>query len=185
MDEQLSDSTQGDATREASGVKVELTRPKKKTAALSGSVYFPVQHSVALIEAARAGKSMFIADLYDGSEKGEKVYATTSAIGRRAAPGAVKSPASLKNGEVLDKQPFWPIAISYFEPGSDKKDAIPSYELSFRFYDNGVSSKLLINYGEFSIKGDLKELVFLDAPKCDGATSATGAAGAKGVPGKR
>jgi EipB-like len=178
--DQLADTTQGDATREPQGIRVELTRPNKKTVNLSSGVYFPVQHSVALIAAARAGKSIFIADLYDGSEKGEKVYSTTSAIGRRIAPGVNKSPVSLKNGDVLDKQAYWPVAISYFEPGSEKRDAVPSYELSFRFFENGVSTRLLINYGEFAIRGELKELVFLDAPKCEGpATSG------KAMPGKR
>jgi len=181
-DEQLGDTTQGDASRAPGGVKVELTRPKKKSVTLSNSIYFPVQHSVALLEAARSGKSLFVGDLYDGSEKGEKIYSTTSAIGRRAAPGSLKIPASVKNGDVLDKLPSWPIAISYFEPNSDKKDAVPSYELSFRYFENGVSTKLMIDYGEFAIKGELKEITFLDAPKCDGKS---GTAGATGVPGKR
>ncbi len=165
-DDQLSDTTQGDATRGQDGVEVQLTKPAKKNVKMAAGVYYPVQHSAALIEAARAGKTIFIGDLYDGSEKGEKVYNTTSAIGRRIAPGAVKSPAALKNGDVLDRQTSWPVAISYFEPGSEKKDAVPSYELSFRFFDNGVSTGLRIDYGEFAIKGELKELVFLDAASC-------------------
>ncbi len=166
-DETLTDTTQGDAAREGGSIDVELTRPKKKTFKLATGVYFPVQHSVALIAAAQAGKTIFIGDLYDGSEKGEKVYSTTTAIGKRVAPGAVKSPAVIKNADLLDKHSFWPVSISYFEPGSEKKDSVPSYELAFRFYDNGVSTKLVIDYGEFAIKGELKELAFLDAPKCD------------------
>jgi hypothetical protein len=109
---------------------------------------------------------VFIGDLYDGSEKGEKVYATTSVIGRRQAPGAMKAPAAVKGADALDRQASWPIAISYFEPGSEKKDAVPSYELSFRFYDNGVSTRLVIDYGDFAIKGELTDLEFLEAPKC-------------------
>lgn len=181
-DEQLGDTTQGDAKREQGGVKVELTRPKKKSLTLSSSIYYPVQHSVALLEAARSGKALFVGDLYDGSEKGEKIYSTTSAIGKRTGPGTLKSPVSLKNGDVLDKLSSWPVAISYFEPNSDKKDAVPSYELSFRYFENGVSTKLMIDYGEFAIKGELSEITFLDAPKCD---SSGGTTGATGVPGKR
>ena len=45
-------------------------------------------------------------------------------------------------------------------------DALPTYELSFRFYENGVSSRLYIDYGDFAIRGELKELTFLDAGKC-------------------
>ena len=66
---------------------MELTKPAKKDLSLSSRVYFPVQHSIALLEAAKAGKAMFRADLYDGSEKGEKVYDTVSFIGRVQAAG--------------------------------------------------------------------------------------------------
>ena len=88
-------------------------------------------------------------------------------IGKLMAPGSAKSPVALRNGEKLDVLPSWPGSISYFDPGSDKKDALPTYELSFRFYENGVSTRLVIDYGEFSIRGELKELTFLDPGKCE------------------
>ena len=40
--------------------------------------------------AAEAGKSMFTANLYDGSDKGEKFYDTNAIIGPRAAPGSAE-----------------------------------------------------------------------------------------------
>ena len=83
-DDKPTEATAGDATRAPTGsdVKVELTKPAKKDLSLRMGVYFPIQHSIALLEAARAGKTMFRANLFDGSEKGEKVYDTVSAIGR-------------------------------------------------------------------------------------------------------
>lgn len=166
QDDVLAETSQGDAGRDGKGIKVELSKPAEKALKLPGDVYFPIQHSIALIEAARARKLQFAADLYDGSEKGEKVYTTNSVIGRPFAPGAAKVPASVKNAEKLDALPSWPIAISYFEPGAEKKDAVPAYELGFRFFDNGVSTGLRIDYGEFAIRGEIKELVFLEASKC-------------------
>ena len=67
---------------------------------------------------------------------------------------------------MLDLVPAWPISISYFELGKDKADAVPVYELSFVFFENGVSRKLAIDYGEFVIQGDLKEIKFLEAQPC-------------------
>lgn len=168
--------SQGDATRRADGkaVDVALAKPQLKTLTVAGEPNFPVQHSMALIAAARAGKSVMTADLYDGSEKGEKVYQTTAMIGGKIVPGAKKSPASVKGGGQLDALDSWPVSISYFEQGSAKTDAVPSYELGFRFYENGVSSKLHIDYGEFSINGELSDLVFLEPTKCN-----AGAGGAK------
>ena len=59
------------------------------------------------------------------------------------------------------------MSIGYFEPGSDHTDAVPVYELSFLFFENGVSRRLVIDYGEFSIRGDLKEIVFHPPSKCE------------------
>lgn len=166
QDELLAETAQGDAGRDAAGITVELVKPSAKALKVKGNVYFPIQHSIALIEAAREKRPIFTADLYDGSEKGEKVYATSAVIGRETAPGATRVPAEVKNVDKLVSLPSWPIAISYFEPGSEKRDAVPTYELGFRFFENGVSTGLRIDYGEFAIRGELKELDFLDITKC-------------------
>ncbi|MEQ1613044.1 MAG: DUF1849 family protein, partial [Hyphomicrobiaceae bacterium] len=107
------------------------------------------------------------ADLYDGSEKGEKVYATTAVIGGRQAPGKSPKAPNVKNAEKLDTLAAWPVSLSYFDKKADKSDAAPSYELAFLFFENGVSQRLFIDYGDFSIRGALKDLVFLDTPPCD------------------
>ena len=169
-DEKPTEVTAGDAARAGGDrVKVELTKPAKKDLSLRADVYFPIQHSIALIGAARAGKSLFRADLFDGSEKGEKVYDTISVIGRVQSPGSNRKLPRLKNADRLDPHTAWPGSIGYFEPGSDKKDAVPVYELTFLFFENGVSRKLFIDYGEFAMQGELKEITFHEPTKCEGA----------------
>ena len=167
-DSKLSESTDGGAARSGpSGeVKVELTRPERKEVQLKPDVFFPIQHSIALIAAAEKGESIFQADLYDGSEKGQKVYATTAYIGRKYATGHNKRLPAAKSAERLDGLKSWPVSISYFEPGSDKQDAVPAYELAFLYFENGVSRRLYIDYGEFAIRGSLKEIAFLEPGKC-------------------
>lgn len=165
--EKLEEQVAGDAARDNGAIKVELNRPRKTNLKFETKALFPIQHSIALLDAARAGRTLFTADLYDGSEKAEKVYATTAAIGRKLAPGYNKSLAAVKNAEVLDPLAAWPVSISYFETGKDNQDATPSYELAFVFYENGVSRRLFIDYGDFSIRGELKELTFLPVNKCE------------------
>jgi EipB-like len=169
-DEKATEVTAGDAARANTtddNIKVELTKPSKKDLSLPARVYFPVQHSIALVNAAKDAKTIFRADLYDGSEKGEKVYDTVSFIGRQKPPGDNRQLPQVKDAERLDQLAAWPISIGYFEPGSDGKDAVPVYELSFLFFENGVSRKLFIDYGEFAIQGELKEIVFHTPSKCD------------------
>jgi len=166
-DEKLAEQVSGDAERRDGRIVVQLTRPTKRELKLDDRALFPIQHSVALLQAARAGKSLFTADLYDGSEKGDKIFATTAVIGRRLAPGYNKTLKSVAKAEKLDALPAWPISLSYFEKGQEKQDAVPTYELGFVFFENGVSRRLVIDYGEFSIKGQLADLAFLDETKCD------------------
>lgn len=166
-DQELSSSTSGDAARgrPKEALKVTLTKPVKKNVSMAGDALFPVQHSKALLEAALAGRTMFTAPLYDGSEKGEKLYATTSVIGRKLEAGANRKLPAAKGGERLDGIASWPVSISYFD--SAKEDSAPSYELAFRVYENGVSRRLFIDYGDFSIRGELIEIEFLEPSKCD------------------
>jgi len=169
-DSKLSETTDGGAARSgpAGEVKVELTRPERKEVQLKRDVFFPIQHSIALIAAAEKGDRVFQADLYDGSEKGQKVYATTAYIGRMHAAGYNKRLPAAKSAERLDGLKVWPVSISYFEAGADKQDAVPAYELAFLYYENGVSRRLYIDYGEFAIRGSLKEIAFLEPGKCAG-----------------
>lgn len=166
QDDKLSEASQGDAGRDGRGIRIEVTKPAKKELKFEGNVLFPIQHSIALIEAARADRRLLAAELFDGSEKGEKVYTTSAVIGRKLPSGSASLPPGIKGGELLNGLASWPIAISYFEPGSEKKDAVPTYELGYRFFDNGVSTGLKIDYGDFAIRGDLSALEMLEPSKC-------------------
>jgi hypothetical protein len=167
-DDQNTDATAGDAARlgASEGIRVDLTKPAKRSLSLPAGAYFPIQHTIALIRAAREGKSSFRADLYDGSEKGEKVYDTVSALGRAQPPGANRKLPAATGAEPLNAVQAWPVSIAYFEPGSQGTDALPVYEISFLMFENGVSRKLHIDYGDFALEGDLKEIVFHEPGKC-------------------
>lgn len=168
----LEETTQGNADRGKSGdtVKVQLTKPGHKGLEISGDVMFPMQHSLALIAAAKRGEDVLMAELYDGSEKGEKVYLTNAFIGHEVAtaerlegvPLGVQAKVDLKG------RPVWPMAISYFDPQETQQDSVPSYELSFRLYDNGISTKLFIDYGDFAVEGVLTDVTLLEKTKCEG-----------------
>jgi hypothetical protein len=168
-DDKATEATAGDASRlnATEGIKVDLTKPSRRSLSLPAGVYFPVQHTIALIRAARDGKSSFRADLYDGSEKGEKVYDTVSAVGRVHPPGSNRKLTPVRGADRLDAIGAWPVSIAYFEPNADGKDALPVYEISFLMYENGVSRKLHIDYGEFALNGQLTEIAFHEPPKCE------------------
>jgi hypothetical protein len=168
-DRKLTETTVGDASRSnGSGrLKVALSRPARKQLDLAPQAMFPIQHSRELIVRARRGERLFTADLFDGSEKGDKVYTTVSFLGKGRAPGDVEGLEEVESAKPLLKVPAWPISISYYEPETNRQDAVPTYELSFLYYANGVSRRLLIDYGSFAVRGVLKEIFFLDPGKCE------------------
>ena len=125
----------------------------------------PTQHSLNLLKTAVAGQTRLQADIYDGSEKGTKLYETTSVIGAPLELSANSQLPAIKNAGLLDTIPSWPVVVSYYEPGP-KKDGLPSYEISFRMYSNGVSCKLKLDYGTFSLEGELSSIEFFETKQC-------------------
>jgi EipB-like len=167
-DGRLAESTKGVARRAANNrdlVYVRLEKPQRSSFTIAGKVLFPTQHSLALLKAALAGQTRLQTDIYDGSEKGTKLYETASVIGGPLELSANSQLPAIKNSEVLDKIPSWPVVVSYYEKGP-KKDPLPAYEISFRMYANGVSRKLKLDYGTFSLDGELASIEFLDAKPC-------------------
>ncbi|MDX2309133.1 MAG: cell envelope integrity EipB family protein [Hyphomicrobium sp.] len=169
LNDQMADRTQGVATKDPGSrgpVEVEIVKPQKKAATVKSPVYFPIEHSQGILSAAKAGERLFIGDLYDGSEGGEKVYATTSVIGRSVPEGAKRFNAKFKNADLLAGVKSWPVSISYFNVGQTNIDATPLYEMSFRFHENGVTGDLKIDHGSHSLRGDIAELTYLPENPC-------------------
>jgi hypothetical protein len=166
LNDNLSEVTTGDASRLARSnkISVKLKRPKQSQLSLPANVLFPTQHSKVLLRAAQKGQSIVQARVYDGSEKGLKSYETTAVIGKTFPKGANKEFAPAENAELLDKYPSWPVEIGYFDKTFG--EGFPVYQISFRLFSNGVSRKLLIDYGDFTIRGSLTSIKFLEASKC-------------------
>jgi hypothetical protein len=166
--EALEETTSGDAERSGDDdhVNVHVNVPKPKQLKVVGPVMFPTQHSLAILDKAKKGESVLQTRIYDGSSKGDKVYSTTAFIGKRLKPGAKQPAKRVENDKVLDKLDSWPVSISYFETDEDAGE-MPVYQLNFRMYDNGVSRNLVIDYGDFAIKGDLSSLEFMPLSKCE------------------
>jgi hypothetical protein len=148
----------GDAKLTPQGsLNVDLKQPKRKAFEAAGETVFPTEHLKRLIEAGRRGDSTLSVKVYDGSNKGDKVYDTLGLIGRKIEAGAATASLDdVAQGEKLASVARWPITISYFEEG--KADRMPVYTISFELYENGVSRALKLDYGDFALKGDLKSL---------------------------
>ena len=157
IDNGAAEAVDGKARKSATGhLSVNLTKPKRSKFELDSGVVFPTEHLKRILAAAKAGENLLEVKVYDGSETGEKVYETTTYIGRPIADPAVEKAAHIPE---LDNLRRWPVSISYFEAG--KKDDAPSYILSFDLYENGISRALKLDYGDFVLAGEMSSLELL------------------------
>jgi hypothetical protein len=160
------DSVDGQAERRPDKVVVKLVQPADKTFELEPGMAFPTNHMRRIIAAARAHESILEVAVYDGSEKGEKVYDTTTVIGQEIAPDErVPTDAAAGRRELAGLK-RWPVTVSYFERGAAGGDQMPVYSIKFELYENGISRALVLDYNDFAISGELRSIEIRDTKPC-------------------
>lgn len=166
VDQKLVEETRGTAHSAAGAKTVELKEPSEKSLKIGREVLFPTEHLIAILESADQGVHFLAADIYDGAETGEKVYATTTVIGDRAM-SPVK-PGSEGPEAPLAGLSYWPVTVAYFDPTAEDAsgEQVPVYQLSFWLYENGISGQLKLDYGDFTIKGKMAALELYDRGDC-------------------
>ena len=167
---QLNDQVSGNAVRGKGqkDLKIELKEPNKQQLKLDGRALFPTQHSLAILTAAQSGEKVLQADIFDGSEQGDKLFKTTTFIGRPVIPVKLEGTPEASYEEKLKGVTAWPVSISYFAPPANpaQDDGLPVYELSFKLFANGVSKDLLIHYGTFMVNGTLAGVEYHEPESC-------------------
>jgi EipB-like len=166
LNETLVDAVDGQAERQPDKVTVSLTKPADKTFDLEAAMAFPTDHMRRIIEAARADKSILEVPIYDGSDKGEKVYNTLTVIGREIAPNERVPTDAAAGKEALAGLKRWPITVSYFDKNAKTGDQAPIYAIKFELYENGVSRALMLDYNDFAISGELTSIEIRDTKPC-------------------
>jgi hypothetical protein len=163
-----SETTVGTAKRDAAGrVEIALKKPAATTLAFPGPVLFPLQHTATLIAAAKRGDLRLEANVFDGSELGQKVFQTAAAIGK-SGTGDQTELDGVAHAEVLKGQASWPMTIAYFNAGGGLGEGTPEHEMSFRVYPNGVIRSVKLDYGTLRLDGTLSQIEFLDTKPCGG-----------------
>jgi hypothetical protein len=166
LNETLLDTVDGVADRTSAGVAVSLAKPVEKKFDLEPAIVFPTQHMRRIIAAAREEKTILELPLYDGSEKGDKVFNTLTVIGRAIAPNE-RVPADAAAGKAaLAQLRRWPVTVSYFERAARTGDQPPVYAIAFELYENGISRALTLDYNDFAISGELSSIDIRESPPC-------------------
>lgn len=164
VNQQVVESVAGEARRKGGSIEVALNEPAKKTVTLDGDALFPSQHLQAIIDAAEAKRHFLSADIYEGAGTGEASDAAAAAIG----DAMHLDPEGLLRRGVR----HWPVSVGYFG-GSEKPETVlgeelPTYQMSFTLYENGVTNNLRMDYGNYAFAGSMQSIEPLAKPDCDG-----------------
>jgi hypothetical protein len=172
-DEELHGEAHLDGT--GKGGVAEFTKPETSTIPLEPGVIFPTEHTLVLIDRAKAGDQFVSRHVFDGSTV-EAASQITAVIGAETQPpvAAVPGPPGEKAAAVKPEDkpvesplllhPSWRVRLAFFPPNSDAET--PDYELGMRLLANGVSQDMDLDYGDYVIKAKLDEIEALPKPAC-------------------
>jgi hypothetical protein len=139
------------------GGAASFTQPKKATMDLPPGTIFPTEHTLVLLERAKAGDRIVPRRVFDGATE-EGSSDVNALIGRALATGA-------KNTEPFMDRPGWHMRMAYF-PVEKEDSTQPDYEIGLDLQDNGIARTLLLDYNEFTLKGTLEKIELLPKPSC-------------------
>jgi hypothetical protein len=150
----------GVARHEDGQMLLDLRQPEARSESFAQQPAFPVAHLKAIIRAAEEGTPTLAMSVFDGSDDGTQLYETLAIMGREQPPrGGEEFPA-------ISATAHWPVTLSYFEQGQDQGEQTPAYVISFQLHENGVSTDLRLDFGEFVMAGTLQTLEELPASDC-------------------
>jgi hypothetical protein len=147
---------QAELTADGSGV-ARYSEPEVKELAIPPGTLLPNTHTIAALNAARAGQRLLVAPIFDGTTA-DGAQQTTTVLSPWQAPMAVPEARSLSTlGSAR-------MRIAFFEPDGEQAGGArtPSYEVSLRYFENGVTDDMIMDFGDFTVRAKLVKLE--DAP---------------------
>lgn len=151
----------GEATITPEGGRIRYQEPAATEEDLPPGTILPMIHTIRSLAAARAGQRILVAPLFDGTSA-DGAQDTTTIIS-----GGWLAPQPNANFPLLATLSSARMRIAFFErntTGQGGGAATPDYEVSMRYYENGVADELKMDFGEFVVDGRLGELQPIPSP---------------------
>ena len=141
---------------DGSGV-ARYSEPEVKELPIPPGTLLPNTHTIATLNAARAGQRLLVAPIFDGTTA-DGAQQTTTVMSSWQGPQPVPEAPSLST---LGSSRM---RIAFFEPDGEQAGGArtPSYEVSLRYFENGVADDMIMDFGDFTVRAKLMKLE--DAP---------------------
>jgi hypothetical protein len=127
---------------------IAYTTPKGRLINLPPGTLFPMAHTAALLAAGAAGKKFISVPLFDGTTD-EGAQSTFVAILGHNLPAKNQFPD-------LAKLASTDVDIAFYD--RKNKDENPNFRSQMRYYEDGVATGILLDFGDFVMRGTLEKL---------------------------
>ena len=153
------DFARGRASMGADGGPGEAAfkQPRARTLSLPKETLFPVAHTGWLIDRALAGEKRASSFVFDGAD-GQGPERAVAFIGRRKEAGVGSA-----LGPLADR-PGWNLRLAFFP--QDSRAAAPEYEIEIDQLDNGVATRMVLDFQAFSVVLTLEKIEAVTPPSC-------------------
>ena len=159
FNEKESDRIEGTARLDGDSPVANFISPVKKQIALPRDTILPTQHTKTVLASAGGTPKIVRANVFDGFTFGGAQF-VNAIIGGRLAQGNGPQSAFPE----LRQQPAWIVNLAFFSTG--KADAEPDSEISLKIFANGIAERMDMDFGDFRVRGDLKEVKIVRSPTC-------------------
>jgi len=151
----------GEATLTPQGGRAVYTEPANTQQELPAGTLLPMVHTLRALAAARSNQRILAAPLFDGTSADGAQDTTTVMLGGWTAP----QPNT--NFPLLSTLGSARMRIAFFDRDAASQNGgagTPDYEVSMRYFENGVADELKMDFGEFVVDGRLGELQPIPSP---------------------
>jgi hypothetical protein len=137
---------------DGSGI-ARYSEPEAKELPIPPGTLLPNTHTIAALNAARAGQRLLVAPIFDGTTA-DGAQQTTTVLSPWQGPASVPDMPSLS---ALGSSRM---RIAFFEPDAEQAGgaSTPSYEVSLRYFENGVADDMIMDFGDFTVRAKLVRL---------------------------
>jgi len=154
----------GKAVCEGNKKVLRLELPVRSEAIFPKNVVFPVQQTLRLLHAAKAGKKSVSAYVYDGTRP-DALYSMNAMI---SFPEKTDTPKISGDVSLVSDKKAYRYDTAFFEEfsGDGQPDGEPRYEVSMHYYENGISDQIEQDFGAYRLKSTLKKIKKLKDIPC-------------------
>ena len=143
----VTQQVRGEASLDAAGDgEIRFTLPKRSTMALPRGTLFPMAHTAAIIAAARAGIRSIDPVLFDGTSADGPTDSYVTILNWQAPPSQSDYPSLAAQGSGR-------VHVSFFPRNATA--ITPDYEIGMRYFADGVSDRLDMDFGDVTMRGRL------------------------------